>query len=150
MKVILTEFGTFTISTSQVEDLSITESVNLYNIVQDKIITLTCPSGDIRKYAPHPPISIIEDLVQNPPCVQKRHIFDFINKELTFFYCTSISNTDEWCNTIYNGILIDTHGNAHHCFIPSYVYKQIPDSLKQSANNNHFKFDKYGTISTLK
>ena len=148
---IATPLGIFTISTNETEELSITESTNLSNIVPnlDEII-LTCPYGTVRKYNKNSSIFIIEDFIKNPPCLPHRtpmHIYDFVNKELKFFYCTSITNTDDWCNSIYNGILIDVDGNAHYCFIPSYVYKQIPASFKsENVNNNHFKFDNFGTL----
>ena len=150
MNVICSPFGTFTISTSQEDDVSITESVNLYNVVHDDKITLTCPSGNIHKINTHSPIqTIIENLVTTLATEfqtkKEKYIYDpsLVSVEFKYFYCTEIREPRN-----YHGILIDTDGNTHPCYIPHSVYKQIPTRFKNKLENSiyNFKFDKFGTI----
>ena len=154
MNLIPSNLGTFKISTSRVDDLSITESVNLCNIPTDtEEITLTCPSGDIRKYNNHSPIQIIEDLVTTLTTEMEKlqiekHIYDpsLLSVEFKYFYCTASTTA------VYHGILFDTNGNTYPCYIPLSVYKQIPTCFKNKLENEHyhFKFDNYGTIHLVK
>ncbi len=146
------DYGTFRITFNYDEGVSITESVSLHSDNQNDTnkIILMCPDGSLRKYNQNSPLLIIEDLVKNPPNNIKKHIYDvsLLNKEFCHFYCTSIKDNEDLPDIVYHGILIDKNGISHPCYIPSCVYKQIPNFFKTVGNHpcNYFKFNNFGTI----
>lgn len=144
-----TDNGLFTISIP-LEDESITESINMSNLsVNLNNLTLICPNGEIRIYNKDSPIHIIEDLLKNPPHQKEKHIYDksLIGIEFNYFYCTHI--VGEWSDSVYHGILIDTKGKTHLCYVPYYIYIQIPSHLKNViSKHSMFKLDNYGNVLT--
>lgn len=142
-----TNNGVFTISIP-LEEESITESINMSNILNNlDNLTLTCPNGEVRIYNKDSPIHIIKDLLTNPPPQKEIHIYDksLVGTEFNYFYCTHI--VGEWNESVYYGILIDTKGKTHMCYVPYYIYVQIPSALKNvTSKHNIFKLDNYGNV----
>lgn len=75
-----------------------------------------------------------------------QHIYNLRGKDFIYFHCTDVEEIDPMdMNAKYNGVVITPNGESFRTFVPFYLWKMIPNSMK-GWNYHRFRVNPEGDI----